>query len=137
MITDYIYWADLYSYLFCCRCIRKKQSKKKKQYVVVITRVVDDEDEDDAIDGENQLNMIKRTIDNRFRSLENLLTKRISKALAIHSVDTKVKLNSLETQGKQNQNESKLQIQELKKALMKKIDQQTDHIEDDQSEDAH
>ena len=69
--------------------------------------------------------MIKRTIDNRFRALENLLTKRISKALAIHSVDTKVKLNSLETQGKQNQNETKLQIQELRKTLLGKIDLQT------------
>ena len=69
---------------------------------MVITRVIDDDDDDEGIDGEDQLNMIKRTVENKFRNLENLLTKRLSKALAVHSVDTKVKLNSLETQGKQN-----------------------------------
>ena len=78
---------------------------------MVVNRVVDDDDDDDRMDGEGQLNMIKRTVENRFRTLENLLTKRLSKALAVHAVDTKVKLNSLETQAKQSQNETKQAIQ--------------------------
>ena len=109
MITDYIETID-FQRRYICKCRRRKKAQKKR-FLVVITRVVDDDDDDDGIDGENQLNMVKRTIDNRFRTLENLLTKRISKALAVHSVDTKVKLNSLETQGKQRQNEMRHAIQ--------------------------
>lgn len=96
LMAEYLFLINFYQKYVCC-CKRRGHDGKSTRSLFMMTPIIGNDDEhDEAQESQRQINLLHKSIEQRFNALENIMHRQMVKEIRSLSNDTKTRMNALE-----------------------------------------